>query len=121
MPVLARFVKQRRVNRNALKARYKNQRRNWRGSTKGNLPTLASISPTTAVKNTAAFTLTCTGTNYLSGVTKITVNGGVYPTTYVSATSVTMQFTPPATAQTVSINVQNGALTSVTPRTLTIT
>jgi len=120
MPVTARFVKQRRVKRGVLKARFKNQRRNWRGSTKGNLPTLTSISPTTAVHD-ASVTITCTGTNFLSGVTKVTLNGGVYPTTFVSATSVTTTFVAPAGAQTVQVNVQNGALASVTPKPLTIT
>jgi hypothetical protein len=82
---------------------------------------LSSISPNTAVKGTAAFTCTCTGTNFISGVTKVTLNGGVYPTTFVSATSVTVSITPPATPQTIQVNVQNGALASTTPKPLTIT
>jgi hypothetical protein len=58
-------------------------------------PTLASIAPTTAVAVTGAvFTLTCTGTGFVSGISKIVVDGTEVPTTFVSATSLTTSVNP---------------------------
>jgi hypothetical protein len=52
------------------------------------LPTLGSLSPTTATAGGAAFTLTLTGTNFLAG-TVVEWNGVALATTIVSATQVT--------------------------------
>jgi hypothetical protein len=52
------------------------------------LPTLGSLSPTTATAGGAAFTLTLTGTNFLAG-TVVEWNGVALTTTIVSATQVT--------------------------------
>ena len=123
MPTLARFRTQRRVTRNSWKTRFTNQRINTRGSTSGaalTLPTLASISPTTTTAAALPRTVTCTGTNYVAGITKVTVGLVDMPTTFVSATSVT--FTCPAALPgTLTVNVHNGNKFSTTPRTLTVT
>jgi len=52
------------------------------------LPTLSSMSPTTAVSGGAPFTLTVNGTNFASGFT-VQWNGSSRPTTFVSATQLT--------------------------------
>ena len=124
MPTLAVFRKQRRVTRGAWGPRFTRQRVNTRGSTNGaalTTPTLASISPTTNTAAGAAFTVTCTGTNFVSGITRVTVNRKDRYTTYVSATSVTFSFPRPAVAGTYSVNVHNGEKFAPTARTLTIT
>jgi hypothetical protein len=123
MPSLARFRKQRRVTRGSWKAPFTRQRVNTRGSTSGTaltLPTLASISPTTTTAAALPRTITCTGTNYVSGITKATVGLVDMPTTWVSATSVTF-VCPTALAGTLTVNVHNGQKFSTTPRTLTVT
>jgi len=56
-------------------------------------PTLASISPATAVIGGADLVLTCTGTNF-SPTCKIIFNGGEEPTTFISPTSVTTVVKP---------------------------
>jgi len=48
-------------------------------------PTIASISPTSAIAGGAAFTLTVNGTNFVSGST-VNFNGKARTTTFVSAT-----------------------------------
>ena len=123
MPI-AKMHKQRRVRRGTWKTRFTDQRKIWRGTTEtAAVPTLTSISPTTAVAGGANFTLTCTGAGFVSGISRIMVNGGYVPTTFVSATSLTTSFqlSKISSAQTVAINVSNGQLVSTTPRTLTIT
>lgn len=122
MAKVAKFHKQRRVRRGSWTARFTKQRRNWRGTTKPTAPTLTSISPTTAVAGGANATVTCTGTGFVTGVTKVTVDGDDMPTTFVSATSVT--FVMPVSALpagTHSVNVRNGPLFTVTAKTFTLT
>ena len=124
MTVQARYRNQRRVQRGSWKAPFTKQRVNTRGSTSGaalSLPTLASIAPTTNTAAGAAFTVTCTGTNFISGITRATVGGRDVATTFVSATSVTFSFPRPQSAGTYSVNVHNGPKFSTTPRTLTLT
>ena len=78
MATMARFRKQRRVNRNSWKPRFTRQRVNNRGSTGGAAlatPTLASIAPTTTTVAALPRTVTCTGTNFLSGITTVVVGG----------------------------------------------
>ena len=121
MPTVARYTKQRAVTRAPHKVRFTKQRLIRRGSTATTLPTLASIAPTTTTAAAAATTITCTGTNFVSGVTKAMVNNVDQPTTYVSATSVTFVFKGPSTAGTRNVLVHNGEKYSTTPRTLTLT
>ena len=54
-------------------------------------PTLTSISPTTAVAGGNAFTLTCTGTGFITGRSQVVFGADPVPTTFVSATSLTAQ------------------------------
>jgi hypothetical protein len=122
MATLARYHKQRRVTRGSWKPRFTKQRINYRGSTKPTAPTLASISPTTGVHGAANQTVTCTGTGYVSGITKVMVGSLDMATTFVSATSVT--FVMPLSslvAGTQSVNVRNGTLITATPKTYTVT
>jgi len=122
MTTLARYHRQRRVTRGSWKARFTNQKINYRGSTKPTAPTLTSISPTTGVHGAANQTVTCTGTGFVSGLTHVTVGFIDMATTFVSATSVTFVM-PLSTlvAGTQSVNVRNGTLFSTTPKTYTIT
>ena len=122
MATLARFRTQRPVRRGAWKARFTNQKLNNRGSSAFTAPTLTSISPTTGVHGAANQTVTCTGTGFVSGITKVTVGVIDMATTFVSATSVTFVM-PLSTlvAGTQSVNVRNGTLFTATPKTYTIT
>src|SRR5439155_211669 len=51
----------------------------------GQTPTLGSLSPSSAAAGGPAFTLTATGTNFVTGSTLLW-NGAAQPTTFVSAT-----------------------------------
>jgi len=122
MATLARFRTQRPVRRGAWKARFTNQKLNNRGSSAFTAPTLTSISPTTGVHGAANQTVTCTGTGFLSGITKVTIGFVDATTTFVSATSVT--FVMPLgqlVAGTQTVNVRNGTKFSTTPKTYTVT
>jgi len=121
MAVQPRFMEQRSVQRGAYANRFPLQRLHRLGATTTTLPTLASISPTTTGADETSTTITCTGTNFVSGITRVTVNKVDQPTTYVSATSVTFAFKGPTSAGTRAINVHNGEKPSTTPKTLTIT
>ena len=68
-------------------------------------------------------TVTCTGTGFVSGMTKATVNGVDQTTTFVSATSCTfvLALTKYPVATTLSVNVRIGPLLTATPRTFTVT
>jgi hypothetical protein len=123
MPI-ARMHKQRKVTRASWKPRFSKQRMNWRGTSKFARPTLASIAPTTAVAVTGAdFTLTCTGTGFVAGVTVIVFNGGDERTTFVSATSVTTIVKPSLVGSpiTLQVDVRNGPLLSGTSKAFTFT
>jgi hypothetical protein len=122
MATIARFRTQRPVRRGAWKARFTLQKQNDRGSSTFSTPTLTSISPTTGVHGAANQTVTCTGTGFVSGVTKVTIGFIDVTTTFVSATSVT--FVMPLSqlvAGTQTVNVRNGTKFSTTPKTYTIT
>lgn len=77
-------------------------------------PVLTSISPNSKVAGAAAFTLTVTGQNFISGSSVIKWNGVNLTTTYVSATQLTASVPAAnvATAGTASITVGTGAATS---------
>ena len=71
-------------------------------------PTLTTLSPTSATAGGAAFTLTVTGTNFVSG-SKVQWNGANRTTTYVSSTQLTAAIlaTDIATAGTAPVTVAN--------------
>ena len=78
-----------------------------------NKPTLTAISPTTKVAGSGGFTLTVTGTNFVTGgVSKIYWGPDPVPTTWVSATSMTAAIDAAkiAAAGTVPITVISGSL-----------
>ena len=70
------------------------------------VPTLGSISPTSATAGGAAFTLTVTGTNFVTGVSTVRWNGSNRATTYVSSTQLTAAIT--------SADIATGGTTAVT-------
>ncbi len=53
------------------------------------VPTLGSISPTSATAGGSAFTLTANGTQFVSGASEVRWNGTALATTFVSATQLT--------------------------------
>jgi hypothetical protein len=124
MTTIARFRKQRTVTRAPWKPRFTKQRINDRGSTTQStmpLPTLASIAPTTATVAALPVTITCTGTNFISGITRATVNGVNQQTAYVSATSCTFVANAGAPVGAYAVLVRNGNKVSTVPRTFTVT
>ena len=74
------------------------------------LPTITSLSPTSATAGAAGFTLTVNGTNYVSG-SVVNFNGTATTTTFVSATQLTASVTAAeiATAGTFNVTVTNPA------------
>ncbi|WP_234795084.1 fibronectin type III domain-containing protein [Hymenobacter arizonensis] len=73
-------------------------------------PTITSLSPNSATAGGAAFTLTVTGTGFVSGST-VSFNGTTRPTTFVSATQVTAAIPASdiATAGSYNVTVTNAA------------
>ncbi|MCC3155373.1 IPT/TIG domain-containing protein [Hymenobacter sp. BT770] len=73
-------------------------------------PTIASITPATAVAGSGALTLTVNGTNFISG-SVVNFNGTALTTTYMSATQLTaaVPATAVATAGTFNVSVTNAA------------
>jgi len=120
---VARYHYQRRVTRGSWVPRFTKQKRNWRGTDEPAVPTLTSISPTTGVHGGALTTVTATGTGFIDGYSKITVDGLDQTTTWVSATSMTFQVSLAkySGATTLSVNVRTGPSFSTTPKTFTIT
>jgi hypothetical protein len=85
-------------------------------------PTITTISPTSALANSAAFTLTVNGTNFISTST-VSFNGNVRTTTFVSATKLTaaVQASDVATAGTLNVTVTNPAPGGGTSNAVTFT
>jgi len=83
-------------------------------------PTLASISPTTAVSGTGTQLITVTGTGFNPGC-RIWANNQERTTTYVSATSMTATVPKSPTATTWQIEVRQGGGSVLSPRTFTWT
>jgi len=102
-------------------------------------PALTTITPTSAIAGTAAFTLTATGSNFINGST-INWNGTTLATTFISATQITAVvpatnisaagtasltvFTPlpgggTSAAQTFNISNPAPVLTSISPSSAT--
>jgi hypothetical protein len=86
------------------------------------VPTISSLSPSTAAAGGPAFTLTVAGTQFVS-TSQILWNGSALPTTYVSGTSLTA--TVPAadltTAGSAAVTVQNPTPGGGTSSTLSFT
>ena len=78
-------------------------------------PTIGTLSPSTAAAGSAAFTITVTGTNFVSGANASVVMWGstALTTTFVSATQITAAVTSTqvTAAGTPSITVVNGSAT----------
>jgi hypothetical protein len=123
MPI-AKYHKQRRNTRGTWKPRFTKQKQNWRGSTKAAAtPTVASIAPATVVMGAANTTVTLTGTGFVSGVTKATLNGGDVTTTFISATSIScvIPATALTTAKAIAVGAHSGLLVAPVSRTFTVT
>jgi hypothetical protein len=118
---VARMHKQRPVKRKAWEGAFLRQKPIPRGTTaeSGTAPVLTSISPTTGEVGTA-YTVTCTGSGYVSGQTVITLNNVDVPTHFVSATSLTTSYTPKS-AGAWNFLVRNNDTFSTTPRVFTAT
>jgi hypothetical protein len=71
------------------------------------IPSLTSISPTSAIADSSAFSLTVTGSNFVSS-SRIEWNNVALPTTYVDPTTLTAQIN--------GADLQNGEIVSVTVR-----
>lgn len=89
------------------------------------VPAVSALSPNTIGAGAAQFTMTVTGTNFVSGAV-VRWNGADLPTTYVSATSLTATVAAShvASAGAANVTVVNpppGGGSSVTPATFTIT
>jgi hypothetical protein len=69
------------------------------------VPTITTLSPTSAVAGGAAFTLTVNGTNFVAA-SQVSFNGGLKPTTFKSATQLT--------AAIVATDILNSGLVNVT-------
>ncbi|MFC2155425.1 IPT/TIG domain-containing protein [Acidobacteriota bacterium] len=81
-------------------------------------PTLTAISPAAKVSNMPSFTLTATGTDFISG-SQIVFDGTPKPTTFVSATEITCQVDsadiPGRSATTTGYENISGALSTNVP------
>lgn len=90
---------------------------NWMNANTTGAPTLASISPTTAVAVTGPdLTVTLTGTNFRNPQTEVWIDGyGPMARTFVSATSMTIVLKPSlVTPKTIQIGVRDGLNVSAT-------
>jgi hypothetical protein len=56
-------------------------------------PTTTSLSPTSGTANGSGFTLTVNGTNFISGISTVRINGNDRATTFVSSTQLTVAIT----------------------------
>ncbi len=92
------------------------------GTASNPAPTIGSISPTSAIAGGTAFTLTVTGTNFISG-SAVRWNGANRTTTYGSPTQLTAAITAAdiATAGTASVTVFNPTPGGGTSNALTFT
>lgn len=73
-------------------------------------PTITTLTPSAVFAGSSAFTLTINGTNFIGGAT-VQVNGQNRPTTFISATQLTVQITAAevAAAGTINLAVVNPA------------
>jgi hypothetical protein len=93
----------------------------WMPVNSTNIPTLASISPTTAVAGGANTTVTLTGTNFNTN-SEVLVNNNPVARTYVGATSMTTVLPTLSTvgAQVWQISARNG-IYQTAPKPFTFT
>src|SRR5258708_38628578 len=86
------------------------------------VPTVASLSPSAAPAGSASFTLTVSGTNFVS-LSTVHWNGSARPTTFVSSTQLQAQITNAdiATSGTVSVTVSTPTPGGGTSSALTFT
>jgi hypothetical protein len=87
-------------------------------------PTNTSVSPNTRIAGSGAFTLTVTGTNFISGQSIVRWNGANRTTTFVSSTQLTAAISAAdiSTAGTANVTVFNNCnSTTSEARTVTIT
>jgi hypothetical protein len=77
------------------------------------IPQVSRLSPSSAQAGGTGFTLTVSGSNYVSGST-VLWNGSARPTTFVDQNTLTAQIAAAdlATAQLASVSVQNSAISS---------
>ncbi|MBD3582699.1 hypothetical protein [Flavobacterium selenitireducens] len=75
------------------------------------VPVITSLSPSSRVAGTGAFTLTVNGANFVNGTSVVRWNGSNRPTTFVSSTQLTAAITAQdiASSGSASISVANGA------------
>lgn len=75
------------------------------------LPVLTSLSPSSKVAGSGAFTLTVNGSNFVNGTSTVRWNGGNRITTFVSSTQLTAAITAAdiVSSGTASITVANGS------------
>ncbi len=90
--------------------------------TAANQPQLTSISPNSVTAKSSAFTLTLTGSNFISGA-KVNVNTAVHTTTFVSETTLTTTITASEITNPgqLPISVTNPGTGSPTSSSLTLT
>jgi hypothetical protein len=95
----------------------------WIAANTTGFPTLASISPTTAVAGAANTTVTLTGTNFNTNTSEVLVNNNPVARTFVSATSMTTVL-PTLTvvgAQVWQISVRNLGVYQTAPKPFAFT
>ncbi len=88
-------------------------------------PAVSALTPVSAMAGSAAFTLTVTGSNFVSGAV-VNFNGSARTTTFVSSTQLTASISAAdvATAGTAGVSVTNvsvGATSSTLPFTISLT
>lgn len=87
---------------------------NGSGTVAAGAPSISSLSPNTTVMGGAAFTLTVSGSGFVSGAV-VYFHGNSRSTTFVSSTKVSANITAAdiATAQTVPVYVKNPGGTGI--------
>ena len=80
-----------------------------------------TIAPITATAGVGTVALTATGVGFISGQSKIRVNGINLPTTFVSSTSLTATLTKKTTAGTWPMHVVTGGTVNTADQTFTFT
>ena len=95
---------------------------NWMASNTTNNPTLASISPVTAVAGAANTTVTLTGTNFNAN-TEVLVNNNPVAKTYVSPTSITtvLATSTMTGANVLQISARNNGVFQTVQKPFTVT
>jgi trimeric autotransporter adhesin len=87
---------------------------NGKGTVAAGAPSITALTPNSTAMGGAAFTLTVTGANFVSGAV-VYFHGTTRTTTFVSSTKVTADITASdiATAQTVPVFVKNPGGTGI--------